>query len=116
MTSFPQVTEPTFVSEVTESTFQQQVLESEIPVLVDFWSPRCHSCKLLDTVIDEVANQYPTAVKVVKLNTDENFALAQKYGIRNVPTLIVFKKAQKVDMIVGAVPKSTLSKLLEKYL
>ncbi len=116
MTSFEQVKVSNLVLEVTESTFQEEVLESKIPVLVVFWSPNCIACKLLDTVVDEVAWQYASVVKFVKVNANENSSLVGKYGIRNVPTLIVFNQAQRVDMIVGAVPKITFNKTLEKYL
>ncbi|MBW4593828.1 MAG: thioredoxin [Brasilonema angustatum HA4187-MV1] len=102
--------------QVTDSTFKQEVLDSAIPVLVDFWAPWCGPCRMVGPVVDEIAIQYKDQVKVVKLNTDENPNVASQYGIRSIPTLMIFKGGQRVDMVVGAVPKTTLSNTLEKYL
>lgn len=101
---------------VTDSSFTEQVLESEVPVLVDFWAPWCGPCRMVAPVVDEIAEQYEGQVKVVKLNTDENPEVASKYGIRSIPTLMIFKGGQRVDMVVGAVPRTTLANTLEKYL
>ena len=103
-------------SQVTDSTFKQEVLESETPVLVDFWAPWCGPCRLVAPVVDEISEQYDGQVKVVKVNTDENPSVASQYGIRSIPTLMIFKGGQRVDMVVGAVPKTTLANTLEKYL
>jgi thioredoxin 1 len=102
--------------QVTDATFKQEVLESDVPVLVDFWAPWCGPCRMVAPIVDEIAGQYEGQVKVVKLNTDENPSVASQYGIRSIPTLMIFKSGQKVDMVVGAVPKTTLSNTLEKYL
>jgi thioredoxin 1 len=102
--------------QVTDSSFKQDVLESDIPVLVDFWAPWCGPCRMVAPVVDEIAQQYEGKVKVVKLNTDENPQVASQYGIRSIPTLMIFKGGQRVDMVVGAVPKTTLSNTLEKYI
>ncbi len=101
---------------VTDSSFNQQVLESELPVLVDFWAPWCGPCRMVTPVVEEIAEQYKGKVTVVKLNTDENPNVASQYGIRSIPTLMIFKGGQRVDMVVGAVPKTTLANTLEKYL
>jgi thioredoxin 1 len=103
-------------AQVTDSTFKEEVLESGVPVLVDFWAPWCGPCRMVAPVVDEIAEQYVGQVKVVKLNTDENPNIASQYGIRSIPTLMIFKDGQRVDMVVGAVPKTTLASTLEKYL
>jgi thioredoxin 1 len=101
---------------VTDASFKEDVLDSEILVLVDFWAPWCGPCRMVAPVVDEIAEQYAGQVKVVKLNTDENPSVASQYGIRSIPTLMIFKAGVKVDMVVGAVPKTTLASTLEKYL
>ena len=103
-------------AQVTDSTFKQEVLESEAPVLVDFWAPWCGPCRMVAPVVDEISEQYDGKVKVVKVNSDENPSVASQYGIRSIPTLMIFKGGQRVDMVVGAVPKTTLANTLEKYL
>lgn len=102
--------------QVTDDKFKQEVLESELPVLVDFWAPWCGPCRMVAPVVEEIAEQYIGKVKVVKLNTDENPNTASQYGIRSIPTLMIFKGGQRVDMVVGAVPKTTLATTLEKYI
>jgi len=101
---------------VTDSSFDTDVLGSEVPVLVDFWAPWCGPCRMVAPVVDEIAEQYAGKIKVVKLNTDENPNVATQYGIRSIPTLMIFKGGQRVDVVVGAVPKTTLANTLEKYL
>ena len=104
------------VTEVKEANFKVVVLDSELPVLVDFWAPWCGPCRMVAPVVEEIAEQYEGQVKVVKLNTDENPQVASQYGIRSIPTIMIFKGGQRVDMVVGAVPKTTLANTLEKYL
>jgi len=101
---------------VTDSSFQVDVLNSDVPVLVDFWAPWCGPCRMVAPVVEEIAQQYGEQLKVVKLNTDENPLTASKYGIRSIPTLMIFKGGEKVDMVVGAVPKSTLATTLDKHI
>ncbi|WP_299489011.1 thioredoxin [Acaryochloris sp. IP29b_bin.137] len=103
-------------AQVTDATFKEEVIESDVPVLVDFWAPWCGPCRMVAPVVDEISEQYKGQVKVVKINTDENPNVASQYGIRSIPTLMVFKGGQRVDMVVGAVPKTTLASTLDKYL
>jgi len=104
------------VPAVTDANFKVEVLDSAAPVLVDFWAPWCGPCRMVAPVVEEIAEMFIGKVKVVKLNTDENPNIASQYGIRSIPTLMIFKGGQKVDMVVGAVPKTTLANTLNKLL
>lgn len=104
------------VSSVSDATFEQEVLANDLPVLVDFWAPWCGPCRVVGPIVEEIAQQYEGRVSVVKLNTDENPSTAGRYGIRSIPTLILFKGGKPVDTVVGAVPKATLNTVLEKHM
>ncbi|PSN11607.1 thioredoxin [filamentous cyanobacterium CCT1] len=104
------------VASITQETFQTEVLQSDVPVLVDFWAPWCGPCRMVASVVDEVAQQYDGQLKVVKVNTDEQPSIASHYGIRSIPTLMVFMGGEKMDEVVGAVSKSTLSQAVEPFL
>ncbi|MBJ7492074.1 MAG: thioredoxin [Cyanobacteriota bacterium] len=101
---------------VSDASFEQDVLKSDVPVLVDFWAPWCGPCRMVAPIVDEIAKEFDGKIKVFKLNTDENPNVASQFGIRSIPTLMVFKDGQKVDTVVGAVPKTTLSSTISKYL
>nr|YP_002049397.1 Thioredoxin [Paulinella chromatophora]ACB43187.1 Thioredoxin [Paulinella chromatophora] len=102
-------------ADVTDASFETEILMSNIPVLVDFWAPWCGPCRMLAPIVDEIAKEFEGKLKVFKLNTDENPTIASQYGIRSIPTLMIFNEGQKVDTVVGAVPKSTLSVTIEKH-
>ena len=97
-----------------DATFDQEVLKSDIPVLVDFWAVWCGPCKAIAPTVEELAKQYRGKVKVAKMDVDEHQQVPQQYGIRSIPTLLLFKGGRVVDTIVGAVPKSKLEESLKK--
>lgn len=104
------------IVDVNENTFQAEVLESDKPVLVDFWAPWCGPCQMMAPVLDAVAEKMTARLKVVKLNTDENMNTAQKYQILAIPSLLVFKKGEVVERIMGFNPQSQLEARLEDIL
>jgi thioredoxin 1 len=105
----------TAVAEVTDATFEQTVLKSEQPVMVDFWATWCGPCKALAPVVDEVAQAYNGRAKVYKMDVDRNNATPMRYGVRGIPTLLIFKEGKVQEQIVGYVPKDTIQKALDKH-
>jgi thioredoxin 1 len=102
--------------DVTDADFDAQVLKAELPVLVDFWAIWCVPCRMIAPIIEDLATEKKDKLKVVKLDVDHNPQTATKYGIRSIPTLLVFKNGQIVDKFLGAVPKSLLESKLSKHL
>ncbi len=101
---------------LTQSNWEEEVLNSDIPVLVDFWAPWCGPCRMVAPVVSEIAEEYKGKLKVGKLNTDEEPEIAVRYGIMSIPTLMIFKKGEVVDQIIGAVPKEYLVEKLQQVL
>jgi len=100
---------------LTDANFKQEVLESLTPVLVDFWAEWCGPCKMLAPLLDDIASEYDGKVKVGKLNVDEHQGVASEYGIRAIPTLLIFKNGQVVEHVVGLKSKRDLKGNLEKF-
>jgi len=101
--------------EITDANFDQEVLKSDIPVLIDFWAVWCGPCKMIAPIISELAKEYDGKVKVGKLDIDNNQQVSMKYGIRSIPTLLIFKDGKIADQIVGAVPKSAITAKLNEH-
>ena len=102
--------------EVTDANFENEVLKAETPVLVDFWAPWCGPCRMVAPIVEELSQEYAGKVKFVKLNTDDNVMTASRYGIRSIPTLLVFKGGDAVGQIIGFRPKGDLKKRLDAVL
>lgn len=100
----------------TDSSWEQDVLGSDKPVLVDFWAEWCGPCRMIGPLVEELSNEYEGKAVVGKLNVDESPGVASKYGIRSIPTLLVFKGGEVVDKIVGAVPKTMLAQKIDAQL
>ena len=101
---------------VTDATFDNEALKSDAPVLVDFWAEWCGPCKMIAPILDEIAEEYAGRVKVAKLNIDENPATPSQYGIRGIPTLMLFKNGNVEATKVGAVSKSQLTAFIDSNL
>jgi len=104
------------IRSVTDTTFDEEVLKSDKPVLIDYWAEWCGPCKMITPVLEEIAREYAGRLRVAKLNIDENPVTPPRYGIRGIPTLMLFKKGSVEAVKVGAVSKSQLSAFLESNL
>ena len=104
------------VADVSDNSFETDVLQSDRPVLVDFWAAWCAPCRMLAPTVEAVAEKYATNARVVKLNVDENPSVSQRYGIKGIPTLILFKNGKEEERVVGATSKEAISRMLEKHI
>ena len=103
-----------FLGVATDDNFEGEVLKSDKPVLIDFWAPWCGPCKAIGPVVEELAEKFKDSVKIMKLNVDENQKTAVNYGVRSIPTLILFKEGKVLDTLIGLVPKKRLEDFVKK--
>jgi thioredoxin 1 len=101
---------------LTDATFEQDVLKSDLPVLIDFWAAWCGPCRMIAPIIEEMAGEYTDKAKICKLDVDNNQNTAMQFGIRSIPTLLIFKGGEVVDTIVGAVPKHHIVEKLNAHI
>jgi thioredoxin 1 len=104
------------VQDVTDQSFETDVLQSSDPVLVDFWAAWCAPCRMLSPTIDQIAQDFSGRAKVVKLNVDDNRETSARYGIRGIPTLLLFKNGELKDQVVGATSRENIARLIENQL
>jgi thioredoxin 1 len=104
------------VRHITDAEFESVVLQSELPVFIDFWAPWCGPCRIVGPIVDELANDYAGRLSVVKINVDESPAVAQKFMVSSIPTLMMFKGGAVVDRALGAMPRTELQKLIDRNL
>ena len=105
-----------YVTEVSDSSFEKVVLQSDKPVLVDFWAEWCGPCRALAPTVEAVAEKYAATARVVKLNVDNNPAVSQQYGIKGIPTLILFRGGKEEERVVGATSEGNISRLIDKHI
>ena len=103
------------VKETSDSTFENDVLKSDRPVLVDFWAAWCAPCRMLAPTVEAVAEKYASNARVVKLNVDDNPSVSQRFGIKGIPTLILFKNGKEEERVVGATSEQAISRMLDKH-
>src|SRR5215212_2101301 len=101
---------------VEDTNFQKEVLESSDPVIVDFWAEWCGPCKMMAPVLDELSDEYDGKIRFVKLNTDENYESAARYGIQSIPTLVIFRGGREVNRLIGFAPKPQLKRQIDRAL
>lgn len=104
------------VKQITDVNFESEVLKSDVPVLVDFWAAWCMPCRFVAPVVEELSKEYEGKIKVAKMDVDKNPQSAGKYGISSIPTILLFHDGKVVDGVIGAVPKETLKKIVDKHL
>ncbi|MBK9577706.1 MAG: thioredoxin [Fibrobacterota bacterium] len=103
------------VVEFTDANFEVEVVKSDLPVLVDFWAPWCGPCRMIAPSIEALSGEYAGKVKIGKLNTDDNTDVSARFGIRSIPTLLIFKGGEVVDQLVGALPKEKIAERINKF-
>ena len=101
---------------VSDQNFESEVLKSDVPVLVDFWAEWCNPCKMIAPIVEKIAREFEGKVKVAKVDVDSNPDIASKFGIRSIPTVMIFKEGGLVEQVVGVVPEPQLKKLVEKVI
>lgn len=101
------------VQEITDATFEGEVIKGELPTLVDFWAPWCGPCRMVAPIVGELSEEFAGKVNFVKMNTDENPQIPTKFGIRSIPSLLIFKNGELKDTVVGYRPKNDIKKRLE---
>jgi thioredoxin 1 len=104
------------VTAVSDSNFEREVLESNTPVLVDFWATWCGPCRVLAPILETVAEKHAANARVVKVDVDENSSVTQRYGIKGMPTLVLFKDGREQERVVGVVSAETISRMISKHL
>jgi len=104
------------IPQVTDQNFEEEVLKADLPTLVDFWAVWCGPCKMVAPVVEELATDYDGRVKITKMNVDENISTPPRYGIRSIPSLVLFKGGEVVDQIMGAHPKGKIKEMIDKHL
>jgi thioredoxin len=104
------------VVELTDANWESEVINSSVPVLVDFWAPWCGPCRIIAPVVEKLAGEFAGQIKVGKLNTDDNPGVSMRYGIRAIPTIIMFKNGEVVDTRVGVQPEDSLRKMIKNNL
>lgn len=104
------------VVEFTDGNFENDVLKADVPVLVDFWAAWCAPCRLLTPTVEAIANDYSGKARVGKLNVDENNEVSAKFGIKGIPTLILFKNGTEQERVVGATTKDNIARMLDKHM
>jgi thioredoxin 1 len=105
-----------YIKDVNDAEFDAEVLQSDKPVLVDFWAEWCAPCRALTPTVEEVAQQFGETAKVFKLNVDDNPQTSQRYGVRGIPMLVVFKDGKEVERVVGAVGKAAIVRMIDRQL
>jgi thioredoxin 1 len=102
--------------EFTDTNFEEEVIKSEVPVLVDFWAEWCAPCRLIAPIVEQLASEYEGKLKVGKINVDQNPHVSMNYGIRSIPTILIFKSGKAIEQLIGAVPKNSITEKIKSVL